>query len=66
MLKQFNSHTKETLMQKRFCDCGYLFWVQYFLENNLFIPLFWPSIGDIKTISICPHCGRRLDINQLR
>ena len=53
-------------MQKRFCECGYLFWVQYLLENNLFTPLFWPSIGDIKTISMCPHCGRRLDINQLR
>ncbi|WP_176724276.1 hypothetical protein [Desulfoplanes formicivorans] len=53
-------------MQKRFCECGYLFWVQYLFQNNLFIPLFWPSIGDIKTISTCPHCGRRLDINQLR
>ncbi len=53
-------------MQKRFCECGCLFWVQYLFTNNLFTPLFWPSQGDIKQVDSCPRCGRHLDINQLR
>ncbi len=53
-------------MQKRFCECGYPFWVQYLIKNNFFTPLFWPSVGEIKAASTCPHCGRKLDINQLR
>ena len=53
-------------MQRRFCECGYLFWVQYLLENNFVTPLIWPSQGNINRISTCPHCGRHLDINALR
>lgn len=55
----------EGLMQKRYCSCGSAVWVNYVNAesdwNVLF--LFDPRRG--FCLRLCPHCGRKLNIDEL-
>ncbi len=57
---------KESVMQQRFCTCGAGVWVHYLCVHTLWLAFFYrDDQGSIST-TICPKCGRSLDIDNLR
>lgn len=53
-------------MQKRYCSCGHMVWVEYLLRWEDCVSVFWEGDGFRGvTVYRCAHCGRRLDINDL-
>lgn len=54
-------------MQRRFCECGGLVWVQYVLFASHCRAVFWTAPhGSGTALHRCPRCGRQLDIDELR
>ena len=52
-------------MQQRFCSCGASIWVRYFFAEKHWLAFFYRAVqGDAKT-TICPCCGKNLNIEQL-
>jgi len=53
-------------MQRRYCNCGRMIWVQY-LTPNANCRVLFKSAGDSRRSYLlqCPGCGRRLDIDEL-
>lgn len=50
-------------MQKRYCACGQMVWVQYVhTETGWFSQL---QAHPRERLGMCPNCGRCLDINTL-
>lgn len=53
-------------MQQRFCTCGYAVWVQYLFSRAKCKTIFWSGNADRGyRLTICPCCGRRLNIDEL-
>ena len=54
-------------MQHRYCTCGCPVWVQYLFGEKECKAIFWKKIGihGIR-LELCPCCGDRLDIDELR
>jgi len=53
-------------MQQRFCTCGSTIWVQYLFSNTDCRVVFRPrDEGKYATLTRCPGCGRKLDIDEL-
>jgi hypothetical protein len=54
-------------MQHRHCTCGYPVWVQYLFDEKDCKAIFWKKSGPIGTrLRLCPCCGQRLNIDELR
>ena len=51
-------------MQKRFCTCGFMVWVEYLLSSSNYNLRFFGQHGN--SVSTCPCCDKSLDINSLR
>ena len=54
-------------MQQRFCSvCGFPVWVQYRIHRNGSDTVFW-SRNDLmaETLSKCPCCWEKIDIDML-
>lgn len=54
-------------MQERYCKCGNRVIVQYCnRRSDNWMIRYWQMGNNYgKTIRICPHCGRRIDIDSL-
>ncbi|SBV94252.1 conserved hypothetical protein [uncultured delta proteobacterium] len=53
-------------MQQRFCSCGAGVWVRYFFANAFWLAFFYRGDGGDISTTVCPKCGRALDIEHLR
>ena len=53
-------------MQKRFCSCGASVWVRYFFANARWLAFFYRGQDTHAGTHVCPGCGNRLDIQNLR
>ena len=54
-------------MQRRYCTCGYPVWVQYLFGEKEYKAIFWKKSGSVGTrLKLCPCCGQKLDIDELR
>ena len=52
-------------MQRRYCQCGYAFFVAYEITKGG-VRHFVRVQCKKSTASRCPACGRKIDINELR
>ena len=53
-------------MQKRFCNCGLMIWVQYRMSTKGCKTIFWSRDDEKrKHVERCDCCRRKLDINEL-
>jgi len=52
-------------MQQRFCDCGCAVWVQYLFPNTSCRIIFKSKSEHNVYLTVCPRCGRNLNIDDL-
>lgn len=52
-------------MQKRYCTCGSLVWVNYEGRENCWMARFLQEPQHTVFICQCPVCGQRLNIDDL-
>ncbi|MCC8194757.1 MAG: hypothetical protein LIP28_08955 [Deltaproteobacteria bacterium] len=53
-------------MQQRFCSCGASIWVRYFFANKHWLAFFYRGDSGDTSTSVCPCCGKPLNIESLR
>lgn len=56
-------------MQKRYCSCGQIVWVDYLhaCDDSAWKPVFRPvALMNAAVLMHCPCCEKRLDVNRLR
>ena len=52
-------------MQRRYCQCGYVFWVTYQITESG-VQFFFRVKCRLANLNRCPSCGREIDIDELR
>jgi hypothetical protein len=52
-------------MQQRFCDCGSAIWVQYLFPNMNCQIIFKSKREGMDYLTMCPCCGKKLNIDEL-
>ena len=53
-------------MQKRFCECGFMIWVQYRFSGNGCKTVFWSRDDENrKHLDRCECCWKKLNIDVL-
>jgi hypothetical protein len=53
-------------MQERYCDCGRKVTVRFALQDREWRALIRSRAAGADAAMVCPNCGRRLDIDDLR
>ncbi len=52
-------------MQQRFCDCGCAICVQYLFPNMNCRIIFKSKEESMDYLTMCPSCGKKLNIDEL-